>query len=78
VHVYHQDIVMRREQYQDLLREAERERLIRAARSGPAAGARLYCRAAYWIGTQLVRWGRSLLQSEGVSARSEQPVPRGT
>ncbi len=60
MHVSHYDIVMRLEQRQDLLRDAKRERLIRAARLQPTASARLYRKVANWFGTQLMRWGQNL------------------
>jgi hypothetical protein len=68
------DVVMRREQYKDLLREAEIERLIRVARLRPAASGRLYRKVSNWLGTQLVNWSRSLLHSDTIPARSEQPT----
>jgi hypothetical protein len=53
------DVMVRREQYQDLLWQAERERLTRPA---PAV-VRLtpYCRALLWLGGRLQAWGHRLV-----------------
>jgi hypothetical protein len=54
------DFLVRQEQYQDLLREAEQERLIHSA------GLRLLNRwnlprqMAIWLGTYVVKWGLKL------------------
>ena len=48
------DVLVRQEQYKDLLREAEHERLIRAARPRPTSSGRLYRKAANWLGTKMV------------------------
>jgi len=72
MYLYQQDIVMRREQYQDLLRQAKLERLIRVARPRPAASVRLHRKAARWLGARLVSWGQNLLQTQETPAHSEQ------
>jgi hypothetical protein len=69
---FERDVVMRRERNKDLLREAELERLIRVAGLRPTASGRLCRKAANWLGTQLMSWGRSLLHSDTTPARSEQ------
>jgi hypothetical protein len=52
---------VRREQYKDLLREADRERLIRLVRSHHRANVwELYLKVADWIGTKMVKWGSKL------------------
>jgi len=70
--LFEQDIAMRREQYKDLLQEAEQERLIQALGPRPSASARLYRKAINWLGTQLVSWGQSLLHPDTTPAGSEQ------
>ena len=52
--------LIRQEQYKDLLREAERERLIRAAGLRQPGNWRLRRKVAGWIGAQMVRWGWKL------------------
>ena len=74
MYVSHYDAVMRLEQYQDLLQDAKRERLIRATRLQPTASVRLYRKAANWLGTQLVRWGQNLRYPGTTPACSEQAV----
>jgi hypothetical protein len=48
------------ERYKDMLREAEQERLIRAAGIRPGIAGRLYRVAADWFSTQIVRLGCAL------------------
>ena len=53
------DVMVRREQYRDLLRQAEREQLARLALS--TARATWYCKALLWLGDRLQSWGRRLV-----------------
>jgi hypothetical protein len=54
------DVMVRREQYQDLLRQAEWERLARPIL--PTTWATRYCRALHWLGVRLQSWGRKLVE----------------
>ena len=56
----YRDLLFRQEQYKDLLREAEQERLIRAAGLRSPVNWRLHRKVAEWIGAQMVRWGCKL------------------
>jgi hypothetical protein len=56
----HLDLLVRQEQYQDLLREAAQERFIQAAIRQPSAPGGLFRQAANWLGFYVVRLGRSL------------------
>jgi hypothetical protein len=56
----HGDFRMRQEQYQDLLREAEKERLIQTAKLQPSSKWGLPQQAAHWLGTYVVKWGLKL------------------
>ncbi len=67
-------VAMRQQRYKDLLQEAEQKRPIRVAGLQPTASAPLYRKAANWLGTQLVSWGRSLLHSDKMSACGKQPA----
>ena len=67
-------VAMRQERYKDLPREAEQKRPMRVAGLQPTASAPLYRKAANWLGTQVVSWGRSLLHSDTMSARGKQPA----
>lgn len=54
------DFLVRQEQYKDLLREAEHERLIRAAGLQQPGNWRLHRKVANRIGAQMVSWGCKL------------------
>lgn len=49
--------VLAQEHSKDLLREAERYRLVRQALAGRARRDRFHCRALTWLGRRLVAWG---------------------
>jgi len=53
------DVMVRQEQYQDLLRQAERERLVWPALS--TARAARYRKALLWLGGCLQSWGHRLV-----------------
>jgi hypothetical protein len=54
------DILLQRERYKDLLREAEQKRLLQAAGLRRPGNWRPHRKVANWIGIQMVRWGRKL------------------
>jgi hypothetical protein len=56
-------VLVRQEQYKDLLREAALERVIQTIRPRPIGSGELYRKAANWLGTKMVSWGCSLLRS---------------
>jgi hypothetical protein len=56
----YRDLLFRQEQYKDLLREAERERLIRAAGLRRTGNWKLHRKVSDWVGAQMVRWGYKL------------------
>jgi hypothetical protein len=51
---------MRQGQYQDLLREAEKERLIQSVQLQSSSKWGLPQQAANWLGTYVVKWGLKL------------------
>ena len=55
----YEDFLARQERYRDLLREAERERLIWAA-GLRRPGTRVRWKVTDWVGAQMVRWGWKL------------------
>ena len=55
MYVNQMDVMVRKEQNKDLLREAERERLIGAVRGPSGAGARLLHKVAAWVRAPRVR-----------------------
>ena len=52
----YRDFLVRQEQYQDLLREAKQQRMIKVAGSRPGR----YWGVATWIGAQVMKWGSTL------------------
>jgi hypothetical protein len=68
------DFRVHRERYKDLLREAERYRLIRPALAGREKRDRFHCRALTWLGRRLVAWGWRL--QERYSAAAAAPTLR--
>ena len=77
------DVLVRQEQYKDLLQEAALERLMRGSvRDGstelevlrPTGSGRLYWKAANWLGTKMVNWGCALLRSDTTPACYSQPA----
>lgn len=59
----HRDFLVRQEQYQDLLREAEQERLIRAAKLFKVHEWDLLRQTANWLGPYVIHWGLKLQAS---------------
>ena len=68
------DFLVYREHYKDLLREAERNRLIRQVLAGRESCDRFHCRALTWLGCRLVAWGWRL--QERYSAAAMAPALR--
>jgi hypothetical protein len=62
------DVLVQRERYQDLLREAERHRLVRQVLAGRQRRQRAYCRAINWLGRRMVAWGQRLQEHYGATA----------
>lgn len=62
------DFLVTQERYKDMLREANQERLIRAAGIGPGRAGRLYRVAADWFSTQIVRLGCALARPGAIPA----------
>jgi hypothetical protein len=54
------DFLVRQEHDKELLQEAERERLIRAAGLQQPGNWKLYRRVVDWIGAQMISWGYKL------------------
>lgn len=62
------DVLVQRERYQDLLREAERHRLVRRALAGRQRPHRFFCQAMSWLGRRMVAWGQRLQERYGTAA----------
>ena len=69
------DIIAHQERYADLLREAERERLVRQVLAGREGRDRFYCRGLTWLGRNLVTWG-CRLQARYSAATAVVPASR--
>jgi len=69
-----QDIVMKREQYQDLLREAQRDQLEKQAQQSRDRGHSFDRRAFTWLGKRLVCWGLSLQARAGSAPATLEPA----
>lgn len=65
---WQQHMIMQQERYQDLLREVQKDRLIREARRGHTPHLPLHCRALAQLGKQMVAWGTHLQTRFGASA----------
>ena len=73
------DSLVYREHYKDLLREAEKARLVRQAQAGQERRNHLGCRALTWIGGRLIVWGWRLQERYGaMSAASALRVANRT
>ena len=59
------EFLVRQEHYKDLLREAERARLVRQMRAGQERRDRFYRRTLIWLGCRLVVWGWRLQERYG-------------
>ncbi len=70
---------MRRWRYNELLREAEHERLVRQVLAGREKRDGFYPVALAWLGRRLVKWGESLQQrydnTSPACRQSLQPMP---
>ena len=61
------DVLVQRERYQDLLREAERHRLARRVLAGRQRRHRCFCRAMNWLGRRMVAWGQRLQEQHSTA-----------
>ena len=61
------EFLVRREHYKDLLREAERARLVRQMQPGQERRDHFYCRALTWLGRRLVVLGWRLQERYGAA-----------
>ena len=59
------DSLVYREHYKDLLREAEKARLVRQMQAGQERRERFHRRALIWLGRRLVVWGWRLQERYG-------------
>ncbi len=69
-----QDIVMKQEQYQDLMREAQRDELVQQALQARDPGQSFDRRAFTWLGKRLVCWGLWLQARAGLASATLEPA----
>jgi ABC-type phosphonate transport system ATPase subunit len=62
------DYLIQKEKFQDLIREAEQERLLRTIELQNDSQRGLHRNLAAWVGHQMVRWGSKLQHYGSVSA----------
>ena len=61
----HKELLMQRLYYEESLRQAEKERLLRRILAERRSGDRRHRRALGWLGSRLVAWGQSLQERYG-------------
>ena len=64
----HKDLVLQHIYYEESLRQAEKERLIRQIRVVNKGDNRQHHRALNWLGSRLVAWGNGLQERYGMAA----------
>lgn len=67
------DVLANQERYEDMRREAQRERLVRQARPAPQKRGPVHGPARIWLGRRLVTWGSRLQESYGAASRDPRP-----
>lgn len=70
MHPSHLEYLAHKKRFEELRMEAERDRLLQAAKSEIAVPSPAHRRAASWVGAQMVKWG-SRLQYYGTLSSSE-------
>ena len=66
-------VIAQQERHKDLLREAERYRLVRQVLAERGRGDRAWYRALAWLGRRLVAWGQRLQERYGAAAAAVHP-----
>jgi hypothetical protein len=64
----HEELLMPRLYYEEALRQAEKERLLRRILAERRSGKRRHHRALGWLGSRLVAWGHGLQERYGAPA----------
>ena len=70
----HFELLVHQERYESLLKEAEQERMLRAANIRPSVARKLYREATEWLGIRLVTWGCTLASPDALPACHPQPA----
>ena len=64
----HKDLLVQHLYYEETLRQAERDRLIRKILAARQGGNRLHHRTLSWLGSRLVTWGHGLQERYNTTA----------
>lgn len=64
----HKDLLMQHLHYEETLRQAEKDRLVRRILAERQSGNRRHHRALRWLGSRLVDWGQGLQERYGAPA----------
>jgi hypothetical protein len=64
----HKELLMQHLYYEESLRRAEKERLLRRILAERRSDKRRYHRALRWLGSRLVAWGHGLQERYGAPA----------
>jgi hypothetical protein len=67
-------VIAQRERHKELLREAERYRLVHQALAERGRRDRAWVRALAWLGRRLVAWGYRLQERYGAAAAAVHPA----
>ncbi len=63
--------LLQQQRHQELVRQAEQGRLVRAGRSQPESSERIFQQLLWWIGGALLSWGCALQQTGRVTEAAE-------
>ena len=66
--------LVRQEQYKDILRDIEQQRLLQIAGLQPRARLSPYRKVVSWLGGQMVKWGSKLQSYEAASSAQSMGV----
>lgn len=61
----HKDLLVQKLHYEESLRQAEKERLVRRILAERRSGRRRHHQALGWLGSRLVAWGQGLQERYG-------------
>jgi hypothetical protein len=64
----HKDLLMQQLYYEESVRQAEKERLLRQMLAESQGGNHAHHRALRWLGSRLVDWGQGLQERYGTAA----------
>ncbi len=63
--------LLQQQRHQEVVRQAEQARLVRASRRKPASSERVFQRLLWWVGGALLSWGCALQHAGRATQASE-------